>query len=106
MIIKFTPKPWKVVVYEADILNFDPSHRQERQNVWSLGGKICELYNRRHVGIEKTRANARLISVAPDMYELLDQALQEEMSSNMVFADTMRNIATILAYVDGTRLKP
>ena len=124
MNIKFTPKPWKIVVYEADIHNFDPSHREERQNVWSLGGKICELYNRRHVGVEKTRANARLIAVSPDMYDLVKKGYGLSKYAAAIHFDGTQNtpefLATlahliedfqdsannILYYVDGTGLKP
>lgn len=104
--IKFTPKPWKIVVYEADIHNFDPSHRQERQNIWSLGGKLAELYNRPKVGIEKTRANAQLMVVAPDMYDLLTKVLTGNQATMKERVEIVNDIKAVLSYVDGTGLKP
>ncbi len=124
MTIKFTPKPWKIITFERPRARpykikasegvtkpYRDTHSRSGYNfsvhIWSLGGKVAKVFNRHgRVTREKMLANARLISVAPNMYGLLDQALQEEMSSNLVFADTLRDIAKILAYVDGTGPKP
>ena len=37
----------------------------------------------------------------PELYVVLDKALQEYMSSHQIFADTLRDMAQALALVDG-----
>ena len=53
-----------------------------------------KLYN------EETKANARLIAAAPEMYELISEALGR-CKGNSVFADLYSQEKELLAQIDG-----
>ena len=53
---------------------------------------------------EETQANARLIAAAPEMYELISEALGR-CKGNSVFADLYSQAKELLARIDGEEMK-
>lgn len=119
--IRFTPKPWKMSSFERQGAKpyrvrasegvtepYRITHSRSGYNfavvIWSLGGKMAEIFNRQgSVTREKMLANGRLMTVSPDMYDMLKIVLTATaQDKNKVIAD----IDAILAYVDGTGDKP
>lgn len=110
--IKFTPKPWRMETHvDPQPKSYRETHSRSGYNfsvkIWSLGGKMAEIFNRHgRITREKMLANGRLMSVSPDMYDLLTDVLTGNQATMKERIRIVCDIKAIIAYIDGTGLKP
>jgi hypothetical protein len=111
--IGFTPKPWRLETNEDQHATLwrRKTHSKSGYNlivkIWSLGGYIAEVSNRNgRVTREKMLSNGRLITISPDMYDLLTKVLTGNKATMKERIEIFNNIKAVLAYVDGTGPKP